>query len=159
MPVEGTITIEDARIVFRNFAGKEGKYNAEGDRNFGVILDHQVAEQMIDDGWNVKILKPREDEEVGTPYIGVSVGYKGRPPRVVMIGGTTGKRTEIGEDLIELLDWVDIKKVDLIIRPYNWGPIRGESGVKAYLKSMYITIEEDELELKYAEDFENPDAE
>jgi hypothetical protein len=149
--VEGTVTIEDARIVFRNFAGAEKQYNAKGDRNFAVILDHDVAEQMLKDGWNVKYLKPREDEEVGNPYISVSVSYKGRPPKIVMI--TSKGRTELPEEFVEMLDYVDIKMVDLIIRPYNWGPIKGEYGVKAYLKTMYMTILEDDLELKYAEDF------
>lgn len=155
MAVEGTVTVENARLVFRNFAGKEGQYNREGDRNFAVILDNQVAEQLLADGWNVKYLKAREEDDVPTPYIQVSVGYKGRPPRIVMI--TSRKRQEIGEDLVEMLDWVDIKQVDLIFRPYNWViPGRNgrpdDTGVKAYLKSMYITIEEDELELKYSED-------
>lgn len=158
--VEGTITIENARLLFRNFAGEERKYNAEGDRNFSVILTEEVAEQMLADGWNVKRLKPREDEEaeVGSPYIQVSVGYKFRAPRITMIGDTTKKRTEIGEDLVQLLDWVDIVTCDIIITPYNWSipPRRpgqqAEEGVKAYLKTMYITIEENELDLKYAED-------
>lgn len=149
--VESNVTIENARIVFRNFAGEEKQYNAKGDRNFAVILPHDVAERMLEDGWNVKYLKPREDDEVGNPYIHVSVSYKGRPPKIVMI--TSKGKTELSEDLVEMLDYVDIKTVDLIIRPYNWGPIKGEYGVKAYLKTMFMTILEDELELKYAEDF------
>jgi hypothetical protein len=32
------VLMEGVRIIFRNFAGKEGQYNKEGDRNFGVIL-------------------------------------------------------------------------------------------------------------------------
>jgi hypothetical protein len=145
---ENTLVIEDARMVFRNFAGKEGKYNKEGDRNFCVLLDPQVAEDMANDGWNVKTLKSREEGEPGTPYIQVSVGYKGRPPHIVMI--TSRGRTDIGEDAVELLDWAEIRTVDIIIRPYNWD-VNGEQGVKAYLKSMFMTIEEDYLEMKYAE--------
>lgn len=154
--VTGTVTIENARLVFKNFAGKEGQYNREGDRNFGVILTPEVAEAMAADGWNVKTLKAREEDEQPTPYIQVSVGYKVRPPRVTMIGNKTRRRTELGEDLVEMLDWVDMETVDLIIQPYNWRvPGRNgrpdDTGVKAYLKTMYATIVEDELDLKYAE--------
>lgn len=157
--VEGSVTIEDARIVFRNFSGKEGPYNREGDRNFAVILPEDLAAQLLEDGWNVKRLKPRPEDlengvEQGNPYISVSVSYKGRPPRIVMI--TSRNRTELTEDIVEMLDYVDIKQVDLIFRPYNW-EVRGDHGVKAYLKTMYITINEDELELKYADDFEPAD--
>jgi len=146
----GTLLMENARIVFRNFAGKEGMYNREGDRNFCVILDRDTAEKMAVDGWNIKTLKPRPDDEdqEPTPYVQVSVGFKGRPPSIVMI--TSKGRTPLSEHECEILDWVDLRNVDLIIRPYNWS-VNGKTGIKAYLKSIYVTILEDELELKYAD--------
>ena len=145
---DGTLIMEDARIVFRNFAGKEGMYNREGDRNFCVLLEDDLAADMKADGWNIKRLKPREGDEQGTAYIQVSVGFKGRPPRMVMI--TSRGRTDLGEDECILLDWADIDKVDLIIRPYHWN-VNGRTGVKAYLKSIFVVIHEDYLELKYAD--------
>lgn len=149
-PNDGTLTIEGARTIFRNFAGKEGMYNREGDRNFCVLLDDDVAMQMAKDGWNIKTLKAREGDEEGheQPYIQVSVNFKGRPPRIVMI--TSRGRTDLGEDECEVLDWADIQNVDLIIRPYDWN-VNGKSGVKAYLKSIFVTIAEDELEIKYSD--------
>lgn len=145
---DGTLIMEDARIVFRNFAGKEGMYNREGDRNFCVLLEDDLAADMLEDGWNVKRLKPREGEDQGTAYIQVSVGFKGRPPRMVMI--TSKGRVELDEESVVLLDWADIEKVDLIIRPYHWN-VNGRTGVKAYLKSIFVVIHEDYLELKYSD--------
>lgn len=148
---DDTVLMEGVRIVFRNFAGKEGQYNREGDRNFAVLLDDTTAEAMTVDGWNVKWLKPREDDEEETQqaYLPVSLSFdKGRPPRVVLI--TSRGRTHLSGDDVELLDWADILNVDLIVRPYSW-EVSGKSGVKAYLQSLYVTIEEDELEKKYAE--------
>src|SRR5690606_24959669 len=98
--------------------------------------------------WNVKRLKPRDDAEIGTAYIQVSVGFKGRPPRMVMI--TSRGRVELDEETCVLLDWADIRQVDLIIRPYHWN-VNGRTGVKAYLKSIFVVIEEDYLELKYSD--------
>jgi len=148
---DGTIVMEGVQILFRNFAGEEGQYNREGDRNFAVLLDEKTARELGEDGWNVKVLKPREDQEeedVERPYLPVSVNFKGRPPRIVMI--TSRGKTVLGEDEVAMLDWADITNVDLIVRPYNWD-VNGKTGIKAYLQSLYVTIEEDELERKYAE--------
>jgi hypothetical protein len=142
-----TFMVEDARLVFRNFSGKEGQYNREGDRNFSVILDPQTAEIMLKDGWNVKYLASREEGEEDTPYIQVAVSYKNRPPRVVMITSTS--RTNLTEESVAVLDWADIQTADLIARAYEW-EVNGKSGIKAYLQSLFVTIEEDALERKYA---------
>lgn len=150
MPQDNTVLMEGVRIIFRNFAGKEGKYNREGDRNFAVLLSDEVAEQMAADNWNVKWLQPRNEDEEETPqaYLPVSLSYKGRPPRVVMV--TSRGRTNLDETNVEMLDWATIINVDLIVRPYEW-LVNGKTGIKAYCQSIYVTIEEDELERKYGE--------
>lgn len=152
MPDKDTVTMEGVQLIFRNFTGKEGQYNREGDRNFAVLLPDDVAKDMAEDGWNVKWLEPREDADEGEKpqaYLQVSLKYdKGRPPTVVVI--TSRGRTNIGEDEVDMLDWADIVNTDLIVRPYSWD-VNGKTGIKAYLRSLYVTIEEDELEQKYAE--------
>lgn len=142
------VMLEGVRLAFRNFSGKEGQYNREGDRNFAAILPNEIGEEMAKDGWNVKYLKPREEDEQPQAYIQVAVAFKGRPPRVVML--TSRGRTNLGEDELNILDWAEIRSADIVIRPYEWS-VSGKSGVKAYLQSLYVTIEEDELERKYAD--------
>lgn len=140
--------LEDARIIFRNFKGEGGQYNREGNRHFNVILPDDVGKQMLKDGWNVRTLKARNEEDQDEMTVEVTVGYKGRPPRVVMI--TSRGRTNLDEDTVELLDWADIETADMILRPYEW-EVNGKTGIKAYLQSLYVTIREDELERKYAD--------
>lgn len=142
-----TFMIEDARIIFRNFAGKEGQYNREGDRNFCVVLTHKVADEMIKDGWNVRYLSAREEGDEDTPYIAVTVRFDIRPPRIVLLTSTT--RTQLDEKSVEVLDWADIRTADLIARGHYWN-VNGKEGWKAYLQSLFVTIEEDALERKYA---------
>lgn len=141
-----TFKVEDAQIIFRNFEGKETQYNRKGDRNFSVVLPPDVAIQMLEDGWNVKFSEPREDGDEGTYHIQVAVSYKNRPPRVVLI--TSGGRTQLNEDAIEVLDFADIQTADLIARGYNW-VVGDKSGTKAYLQTLFVTIREDDLERKY----------
>jgi hypothetical protein len=143
------VTLEDCRIVFRNFEGRETMYNRAGDRNFSVLLSEDEATMMEKDGWNVKYMKPREEGDTPQAHIEVAVSYKGRPPEIYMIGEQTRKRTSLTEDTVEMLDFVDVANVDLILNPYEW-VVNGKTGVKAYLKKMFITIREDPLELKYA---------
>jgi hypothetical protein len=145
---ERNVVIEDARIIKRNFAGKEGMYNREGDRNFVVLLDDDVAETLAKDGWNIKRLRAREEDDPEQAIMQVSVNFKGRPPKIIVI--TSRGRTSLGEDEVEILDWADIRTVDMIVNPYEWA-VNGKTGVKAYLQSIFVTIEEDFLERKYAD--------
>lgn len=140
------LILEDVVIAFRNFEGKEDTYNRAGDRNFAILLDDDRAAEMERAGWNVKRLKPRDDEEVGTPYIQVAVSYKNRPPKIGMV--TSKGLTYLGEEEIEMLDWVDIETADVTLNPYEWA-VNGKTGVKAYVQSLFIKIEEDYLQLKW----------
>lgn len=140
------IVVENARLIFKNFAGEESKFNRAGNRNFCVILDGDSAEDLRQMGWNIKALRPREDEDEPTYYLQVTVAFGNFPPKVIMISGKT--KTVLDEESIDTLDYAEIANVDLIIRPYHW-EVNGKEGIKAYLKTMYVTIEQDVFAGKY----------
>lgn len=142
----GELLFENAKIIFRNFAGREDRFNPPGARNFGLVLPPDLARDMAADGWNVKFPKVIDEDRPKDPFVQVAVGFKGiRKPIIVMI--SSRGRTNLSEDLCELIDYADIENVDLIIRPREWEPGR----IKAYLKSIYVTIHEDRFQLKYAD--------
>lgn len=140
------ISIEGAQICFKNFSGKEGDYNPKGVRNFCVILDEELAEQLSADGWNIRHLKPRDETESPKPYMQVAVNFNNIPPKVAVV--SSKGISVLDEDSVGMLDWAEFENVDLIISPYSW-KVSGRTGIKAYLKTMYATLAEDEFESKY----------
>lgn len=147
--IEERPLFENCRIIFRNFAGEQSQYNRAGDRNFCVVIeDSEVASRLEADGWNIKHLPALDEGGEDTAYLPVAVSFSNRPPTIVML--SSKGRTHLDESTINVLDYAEIEKVDLIVNPYNWS-VNGKSGVKAYVKSMYVTIREDALSLKYAE--------
>ena len=143
------LVFENARIGFRNFQGKEGKFNPPGRKNFCVFIDDRAfAEKLKADGWNIRELAPRDDQELPQPYMQVAVSFDNFPPKIVLV--TSNNKTQLDEESIGMLDWAEIKNVDLIVKPYNW-TVQDRSGVKAYCKIMYVTIVEDAFADKYSE--------
>lgn len=146
--IEERPLFENCRIIFRNFAGEQSQYNRAGDRNFCVVIeDKETADRMAGDGWNIKHLPPLDEGGEETAYLPVAISFKNQPPTIVML--SSKGRTRLDESMVDILDYAEIETVDLIVNPYNW-EVNGKSGVKAYVKSMYVTLREDELARKYA---------
>lgn len=155
--------VENAKLVRKNFSGAESDTNAQGDRNFLLVIDNpEVAQNMREMGWNVKIRPPREEDDRPFCYLPVSVKFfpegdsRARMnPKIVLISG--GNRINVTESIVGRLDRVRIKQADMIVHPRRWEK-KGNSGIKAYLKTLYVTQELDPLEAKYEAYDESDDA-
>lgn len=142
----------NCRICYRNFSGKATKFTPEGRRSFSVVLDEDTAKNLLDSGWNIK-MKPGRDE--GDPMfctLPVTVRFDVLPPRVYLISEKV--KTELDEDSVNVLDYAEIEKIDLTINPRHYD-VNGKTGIKAYLKAMYVTVVQDELAAEYSE-FDDP---
>lgn len=130
------LQIDDARIIYRNFAGRGDKYNREGDRNFAVVIpDEEMANELANLGWNVKIKPPREDGDTPFMFLPVKVKFNDRGPNVYLKTGDV--QNKLDEESVGLLDNIDIIGVDLDIRPYDWD-VNGKEGRTAYLQSIRV---------------------
>lgn len=145
----GILQIDDAMIIYRNFEGRGDKFNREGDRNFAIIIpDQELADKLIEEGWNVKIKPPRDEDDDPFIYLPVKVKFNDRGPNVYL---QTGERlNRLNEDSIAVLDNIDIMSVDLDVRPYDW-EVSGKSGRTAYLQSIKVTQEVDRFAASYEE--------
>lgn len=145
------IKIENAKIGFRNFEGAEGKFNPAGNRNFCVWLDTNTANQMMEDGWNIKWLKSLPDEEPQA-ILQVKLNFGNYPPNIVMVADE--KMTRLNEGNVNVLDFAELDQIDLILRGYEW-TVSGKSGIKAYLKTGYFVLAVDELAKKYSQSLDS----
>ena len=119
------VSIENAHIIFRNFSGEESKFNKKGSRNFGVLLDVDLAAQLKSDGWNVKELPPREDGDIPTYLLPVSVAFGHIPPKIMLV--TSNNMATLDETTVNQLDYAELANIDMIVRPYCW-EVNGNSG-------------------------------
>lgn len=146
----GIIQIDDARIIYRNFRGEGSKFNREGDRNFAVVIPNQeIADDLIEAGWNVKIKPPRDEDDIPFMYLPVKVKFSERGPHIYLVTGRT--QNKLDEDSVSIIDDIDIVSVDLDIRPYDW-EVNGKSGRTAYLQSMRVTQDTDRFAAAYMDE-------
>lgn len=142
------LQIDDARIIYRNFAGRGDKYNREGDRNFAVLIpDEELANELAERGWNVKIKPPREEGDVPFMFLPVKVKFNDRGPNVYLQTGDRHNRLD--EESIGCLDNIDIVGVDLDIQPYDWD-VNGKSGRTAYLQAIRVVQDVDRFAERFA---------
>lgn len=153
---KGRIQINDARLIFKNFAGAPSKYNREGDRNFAVVIpNREIADALVNDknkygvGWNVIVKEPKDEGDEPLMHLKVKVKFSDRGPKVYLVSGNAVNR--LTENTIRRLDNVDILSVNLDIRPYD-DEINGKPFRAAYLEAMEVVQNIDRFSARYADE-------
>lgn len=159
---KGHLEVDDAILKFRNFEGREEKFNRAGERNFILVIpNEEIKDLLINDvneygvGWNVSIKESKEEGDPPYMQLKVKVKFNQYGPRVYL--KSNGKTKRLDEDRAYMLDKIDIETVDLDIRPFdtivNDKPYR-----TAYLDSIYVTQAVDRFEARMAmEEFPGED--
>lgn len=144
------LRLEGVNVIFKNFRGQKGPYNETGVRTFSVVIDDlEEGAQLLNEGWALKPLK-NEDGEIDAYHLPVKINYASRqPPRIYKVSIVTQGQLPLDERTIDMLDFLPIDYADIIVNPYHW-EVRGETGIKAYCQTMYVVIEENELDIKWA---------
>lgn len=146
---KGYLQIDGAVLTHRNFAGRGDQYNRPGDRNFSLIIPTQeMADELIAQGWNVKIRDARDEGGEPFMFLKVKVKFNDRGPAVYLKSGTAVNRLD--EDSVGMLDDIQISNVDLDIRPYDWELNDGSKGRTAYLQGMDVEQKLDRFAARYA---------
>lgn len=144
-----TIVLKDIGVLFRNFAGEARQFNPSGERNFNARVTEEQAKMLRSKGFRVREIAPNKYNDETTYILKVKVSYKFEAPNVFIMSQMGKRRLE--EDTIGELDHLSIAKCDISINGSNWTMPSGETGVTAYLRSAYVTLNVDPLDLEYAE--------
>ena len=146
------LELENVSVIFKNFAGRASNFNDEGDRNFSVLIrDQEVAQQLMEQGWNIKELRSTDEFEEVAYHLSVKVNYDSYYPPRIFIVKEGGELTALDEASVSYLDYARIQSADVQINPYSWS-VSGKVGVKAYLSAMWVHIDATTLEKKYMGD-------
>lgn len=144
-----SINIEGASIIWKNFSGERDRFNP-GKRGFSVVIDDAVmADELRNEGWNIKERPLQEGADPSEQEWTLPVKLNmNRYTQVWLIVGN--HKTLLDENTVAQLDVVDIIDCDISIRPYEW-EMSGRTGITAYVDSMYVTIRENKFAEKYAD--------
>lgn len=156
-----TLKLEGVKLTWLDFKG-QGKYNKTHAREFHVILDREMAEELEAQGYNIRWPKPFEtDEELPEgfedrrlPTMKVTLSRTPNVSRLVRIytveeGYKYRVDTRNNNELDDLDDLgPDILYADIVINPYHW-EIDGRKGISAYVASLYLILATDEFSHKY----------
>jgi hypothetical protein len=150
--------IEDTRFIFNtNFSGDpdRDKYGSSERKANLIIPDINMARQLIDEGFNVKMTKPREGDEEGfvpTYYIVIKLAYRNRngepkqwPPKVLLV--VEDSVTELDEESVSCIDYAWIDKVNVVLNKYE-----SDRGKSLYIKTLEVfqRVEDDPILAKHA---------
>lgn len=146
------LVIEDARLIFKNFTGREERsrtdgrvVNMEGTKKFGVIVPEDIVDQLVEDGWNVKILAPREEGDEPAHYLSVNISDRFFTPKITMY--TKRNSVDLNMETCGQIDYADIISADVVLEPAS------QPGRNPYLRDLRVVIQESRLDEKYADYF------
>lgn len=150
------LEIENAYIFSKNFKGSKRVnprtnkvVNAEGTRGFCVRIDNaDIAQQMLEDGWNIKINPSEIEGEDPFCYLPVEARFNNFPPSIYMVSG--GKAHELDISHVHQLDDKRFNKVNLVIHPRRYQNDEGEWKIKAFLREGWFFIEQSRFAEEWA---------
>lgn len=147
------VIVENGKFIFdTNFAGdpKKDRFGSDERKANLVIPDIDLARELIDDGFNVRLTKPRVGEEEGfVPryFVKVKLNYKSTWPPKVYLVTDEDKSVLLDEESVACLDDIWVDRVNAVLNRYE-----GPNGKSLYVKSMevYQKVDDDDpISAKY----------
>ena len=127
-----TITIKDARLIYKNFSGAPDAFNRNGVQpNFSVVIPEEDVGYFRDDLLlNVKERITKEGDVFH--YLRIKVGKYA----CIYLGDDGTNLSMLEPDEYPMLDGIRLSKCDLSISPSSYTS-GGKSGTTVYLSEMF----------------------
>lgn len=128
---------------------KKDRFGSDERKANLVIPDIDLARELIDDGFNIRLTKPRVGEEEGfVPryFVKVKLNYKSTWPPKVYLVTDEDKSVLLDEESVACLDDIWVDRVNAVLNRYE-----GPNGKSLYVKSMevYQKVDDDPISAKY----------
>ena len=151
--VDGNIRVENAVVIYTNFAGNPTDLNPQGGkRTFGLCLNQEWADRLRDN-WNVKVIELDNGERLYHTEIVVN-DQSQYPPKLYLLSEFMGRKTMtlLQPEMYRKLDSDMIVSLDLEIHPYVHGRGGNPNATKGYLKNLWASLQSvNDFGGKYAE--------
>lgn len=147
------INLENTNFIWQtNFAGDPSKdrFGSSIRRASIIIPDVDLAMDLMDEGFNVRVTNPREGEEEGFEpryFANTIVRYDSKKPPKIYLGSENTPYELLNEDTVGEIDECYVLKVDAKINKYY----RKDGKRILYVDVMYVTYdnEQDPYAVKY----------
>lgn len=148
------VVIEGTKFIYKtNFSGDptRDKYGDTHRKGNLIIPDIDLARQLIDEGFNVKLTKPKPGEEEGfipRYYVAVKLNYDSKwPPQVYLMTGENDDGIPLDAESIDNVDYMWVENVNAVLNKY-----KGENGNSLWVRSMevYQKMDDDPIRMRHS---------
>lgn len=148
----GNLLVRDAVIMqgrnangnWSNFSGRKTKVNPNGGkRTFNIVLPEDVALELRDEGWNIKMMQPRDDQEDILYFTEIVLNMEKKvEPDVYLCTEWAGKKkkTRLHGDDVGQLDDIRFAHADVNIYPHMH-----DKGIKGHCNQLVVIQAKNDL--------------
>ena len=137
--MDKVINIENTRFIFEtNFSGdpSRDRFRSTQRRANVIINNPDLAQELIDEGFNVRETRPREGEEEGfipTYFIAIKANYDSKwPPKIYLVSGDSDP-VLLDAETVGQIDQISVDNVNVQLNTRYT-----ENGNSLYVRTMYV---------------------
>lgn len=150
------VIIEGTKFIYKtNFSGDPDRDTYGNTQRKGnlIIPDIEQARRLIDEGFNVKLTKPKPGEEEGfipRYYVAIKVNYESEwPPKIFLMTGENDRHgVLLDAESVSNIDYMWIDNVNVVLNKYE-----GKNGKSLWVKSMEVfqKMDDDPISMRHSD--------